>query len=168
MAGWFVARTQSNRERWAAENVLRQGYVPYLPMLLETGHTKQGGRRVKVARSRPLFPSYLFVQTEGQWRFLTGTFGISNVVMVTNDRPAMVTDREINRIKGTEVDGMVCLPKDPDQFVPEQPVRLTAGAFSGHKGLFQGYSDAERVRVLLDFLGRKISLLVPETQLEAA
>lgn len=168
MALWFVARTQSNRERWAAENVQRQGHTPYLPIILETHHQKVGHDRIKLFRGRPLFPGYLFVQTIAeQWHFLTGTFGISGVVPGTASRPATVSDSIIQGLRAREVGGVVQLPPRISFGVGTQ-VRVTAGAFKDRIGVVDGMPDAARRKVLLDFLGRKTSILVAESVLEAA
>ena len=164
MAVWFVARTQSNRERWAEENVRRQGHTPYLPLVLETHKTRNG----KLFLGRPLFPGYLFVQTlNEQWHFLTGTYGISGVVPGTATRPATVSNAIIDDLRSREVDGVVKLPPR-NLLTVDQKVRLTSGAFKDHVGLVEGFPAAARVKVLLSFLGRKTSILVAETALEAA
>lgn len=164
---WFVCRTQPYRELWAAENVARQNGIYYLPKILESVRIVVRGVRKKEFRTRPLFPCYLFVKAqEGQWRFLLNTFGISAVVMHA-EQPGLLPGHVVDRLKAREKDGLVVLPA-ANKFDSEQPVRLIKGAFSGHVGIVQGNSASERVRVLLDLLGRKTSFLVAESSLEAA
>ena len=67
---WFLARTKPNREGYAADNVKRQGYRTLLPKYIDE----------RTKRTHILFPSYLFVQTTGQWMFIESTDGCIGVV----------------------------------------------------------------------------------------
>lgn len=165
---WFLVRTQSCRERWAAENVARAGASYYLPETIETVRIVVRGRRKREFRPRPLFPCYLFVQTlNQQWHFLLRTFGVVGLVPGSNGSPGIISGAELNKLKAYEQDGIVRLPP-PNKFTIRQPVRVTQGAFSGFVGLVQGNSAAERVHILLDYMGRKVPFLVDEGALEAA
>jgi hypothetical protein len=64
-----------------------------------------------------------------------------------------VPDSLINDIKSRERGGLVVLPKR-DAFQIGEQVRITAGAFSGCLGLYQGQRARDRVLVLLALLGR--------------
>ena len=173
MSHWLVARTQPNREGWAAENIVRQLAVPYLPRCAE---------KVKIGqhyetKAKLLFPGYIFVKTyDGRWRFLLGTYGISSVVM-TGNAPAMVQEADILRIKACEdADGLVHLPKlmpdlyeeggDKPRFKKGQSVRIKEGVYAGYQGIHEGCSVKEREHILLDYLGRKTRVLINTDQLE--
>ena len=162
---WIVARTKSQRERWAAENVARQGYDFYLPVLPPQPAPKS-------RKARPpqfLFPGYLFVQTDGQWRFLLGTFGITTIIM-TGQHPSFMPETEIARLRARENDsGFIQLPQlTTSRFRNGDSVRITEGSFSGLKGIYECDPEQERVRVLLDFLGRKTPILIADDCLEPA
>lgn len=167
VSNWFVARTQPSRERWAAENCLRQGAEAYLPFIIERNVISRG--RLLASRLKPLFPGYLFVRTfSGQWRFLRGTFGLIDV-MLFGDTPATVSQAIIEDLKQREADGAVQLPPTQRRLFDEKDsVRVADGPFEGKLGLVEGYNDADRVRVLLDLLGRKVPVLFAEGQLLAA
>jgi transcriptional antiterminator RfaH len=51
-------------------------------------------------------------------------------------------------------------------FRPGEPVRITGGVFADQLGLYEGMADQERVRILLDLLGRKVRVLI-ETEVVA-
>lgn len=163
MGNWVVARTKALRERWAAENVSRQGGTYYLPRL------KPG----KLAANKPppcLFPSYLFVQLRDdcQWQYLKGTFGVSGIVM-QGSTPALLPDSEIDCIRRREDnEGLIRLPSAPNKFRPGEQVRVTDGAFSGFRGIYQEDGAQDRVTILLDYLGAKRKVLIGEDYLEAA
>ena len=164
MGFWVAARTKAQRERWAAENVVRQGGSYYLPRLVPTKRPLPGKAPVPPC----MFPSYLFVQTDGRWRYLLGTFGITGVVM-QGGQPAILPETAIERIKAQEgSDGLVRLPNAPEsRFQPGEAVRVTEGAFSGYHGIYQNDAAQDRVRILLEYLGAKRTVLIGEASLEA-
>jgi len=160
---WVVARTKSQREKWAAENVVRQGGEPYLPKTVSTKVVK--GK--KKLCEEWLFPTYMFVKTTGQWRYLLGTFGITSIIM-WGQTPAIMPEREIIKLRQREdEDGMIRLAESIEsKFKAGDTVRINSGSFSGYKGIYS-QDAAHRVSVLLDFLGRKTPVFVPEEYLEA-
>jgi transcriptional antiterminator RfaH len=161
---WFVAKTQPRRERWAAENCARQGAECYLPFTIERNVVVNG--RLLSSRLKPLFPGYLFIRTlVGQWHFLRGTFGIADLIR-NGDTPSTISNDIIEDLRLRESEGAVELPDAP-LYAENDPVRIIEGPFQGFKGLVSGYSGNERVKVLLELMGRKVNTLFGEGQLEA-
>lgn len=167
---WFVVRTQPRRERWAAQNVVRAGFTYYLPEVMETVRTVQGGRRRREFQVKPLFPSYLFAQhAYGQWHELLRTFGVVAIVQGSGGYPSLMRDADLAKVRAwAGSDGVIQLPKSATGFQPNQRVNITSGAYAGFTGLVQGNSGTERVNVLLDYMGRKVPFLVREANLEEA
>jgi len=160
MREWFVVRTQRNREAWAAENILRQFAEPYAPRYAEK--VKVGGHFE--LKPRLLFPSYIFVKTiDGRWRFLLGTYGVASVLL-NNGAPATIPHAEILKLKRNEdASGMIILPKlgeGGSRFKRGTPVRVNEGAYSGYVGIYEGCGPKDRERILLDYLGRKTTVLL--------
>ena len=164
---WVVVKSKHNREAWACENILRQLALPYTPRYAE--RVKVGGHYE--IRPRLLFPGYIFVQTlDGHWRFLIGTYGVASVMMVGKE-PAIVQDSEIAKLRNSEdADGLVQLPK----FIPNarfkkgDTVKITEGLYSGYAGVYDGIGPRDRERILLDYLGRKTTVLISSTDLSVA
>ncbi len=166
MERWIVVRTKSRRENWAAENVQRQGHAFYLPRY-EVPPT----RKIKEARAAVLFPCYLFVRIDIQWKFLLGTFGVQAVIMGGSGEPAPMPQSEIDRLKQRENEGLIKLPEKLDTAtLPNvgDTVKIIEGPFEGHFGLWVGQTNSERQRVLLDFLGGKRETLFDIRALELA
>jgi transcriptional antiterminator RfaH len=153
MADWIVARTQVNRQKWAGQNIKAQGYGFYLPMFKDE----------KSGRTLPLFGCYIFVETQGQWHFLRGTFGIANVVMI-GSKPATVSEMEMEQLRRREQKGLIVVPYA--RFKSGDRVRIKTGLMAGQEGIFQGQTQQQREIVLLNFLGRKSRFLVEEVDLE--
>jgi len=100
-----------------------------------------------------LFPSYIFILVVAQWYAARWSPGVIRLVTAGDAKPARVPDAIINELRSREgADGLVALPMRP-ALRPGDRVRITAGAFSGHLALYQGLTSAERVAVLLAFLG---------------
>lgn len=158
---WLVARTRSNSERRAAENIKRQGYNFYLPRYLAQRAGSKGlGRAVEAY----LFPTYIFVEVDLQWRWLLATTGVTSVI-VNGDRPATMPFGNITEMRCREdEEGWLLLP----QFKPDAPVKVLDGPFVGFAGIVEGMPAKDRVTVLLDILGRKTRAVFAKDQLTVA
>lgn len=160
MGYWTVALTKSARENTAAENLKRQGYGFYLPKFSSFSGKKP---QVKI-----LFPRYIFIFVEHQFHSINGTFGVSRLLMSENNKPAVVPDKVIEELKSREgKNGLITLPK-PERFQVGNNVKLADGPLAGYTLLYDGMSDATRANVLLELLGRKVTIEVDEKDLVEA
>jgi len=139
MGAWLVAVTRPNFERKAAQHLLQQGFEFYLPMISSQ----------KTKREILLFPRYIFVLMQATWHKIFYTRGISRLLL-SDDRPAVLPEKEILRIRRLEKDGLVQLP---NQFRAGQKVRIVDGCMQGLVGLYQGMNRKDRETVLLSSLG---------------
>jgi transcriptional antiterminator RfaH len=132
----------------------RQSYETYCPLI-----------RARNNHAGLLFPGYVFVHSaQQQWHPLFCTLGVLRVLMAGN-RPAQVEETVITELRNREdKDGFVRLPRRP-AMRPGQPVRIIAGSFAGLCGLHQQSTSEQRIRILLDFLGRKVSVDLPVTSI---
>jgi transcription elongation factor/antiterminator RfaH len=148
MSFWTVAQCETQREHVAAQFLAQSGFETYLPKIL----SKHGARE----RAVPLFPSYLFVEITQHWWSVRWTIGVSKLLMMADDQPAVVQVAVIRAIRQREGDdGLVKLPK-PRGLTRGDRVRILRGGFEGRLGIYQSHSGAERSRILLDLLGRKV------------
>lgn len=164
---WFVVRTQPRRERWAAENCARQGCEFYLPEILTPAKSIVNGKFQQVSKLQRLFPGYLFVLTPArQWQFLHSTFGVLSIVMV-GPIPGTLSGLQIEQIRKREHGGYVELPPEPEKFPIGSSVKIIGeNPFVGFNGIVEGMAAGDRVKVLLDLLGRKVTTLFPEGEVE--
>ena len=63
--------------------------------------------------------------------------------------------------------GYVRLETAP-RFAPGDKVRVADGVLSACLGLFQGVTDAQRVAILVDLLGRRVKVVIDAELVEAA
>ncbi len=156
---WGVATTRPHSEKWAKENLERQGFTVYLPMMIQAGKpTKANPKPVDVVR--PFLPGFLFVQlnpTVDRWRSLFSTRGLRSVLMA-GDKPALIKDAELNKIRCREEGGLIKMmrPEDaPRVFKHGDAVTLNDhGGLHGFEGLFDQYLDKNRCVVLVSIFGR--------------
>ncbi len=160
MKRWYVAHTKAGAERLAESNLIRQGFTTYLPRARLRKRSARGASMVTV----PLFPRYIFIQLDlenAPWRAVNSTFGVSRLVSF-GERPAHLDPAVIDEIRGRERDDGIVPISDIVPFKQGERVEITHGAFSDRTGIFQCRSDKERVVVMLNLLGRDISVSVEQ------
>ena len=85
IAGWAVARTHPQAERWADANLRRQGYRTFLPLQAVRIRDRVLPTLTRVVH-RPIFPSYLFIHLSRRdiWRPIRETPGVHDVIRDAN------------------------------------------------------------------------------------
>ena len=76
---WYLIQTKPNAHVTACENLKRQGFDVFVPLIVKT--TKKNGKFLNI--TAPLFPGYLFMGTSIDpipWKTINGTRGISKAV----------------------------------------------------------------------------------------
>jgi transcription antitermination factor NusG len=149
---WIVAVTRPRGETTVCHYAQLAGADCYAPQT----RTLQG-------KIEALFPRYVFVSIMEQWRFLLSTIGVTALIM-RGDGPAEVPPRELDRLWAMERNGLVCPPGS--YWMRGDKVRVEH-KLSGF-GRYIEPSGPDRSRVLLDIMGRCVSVEVPTTALQAA
>jgi len=153
MAGWWCCQTESQREHLVRLLLMRNGFETYAPRIKHHG------------RIAWLFPTYLFIAARQQFYSVLWTPGVVRLLM-SGDRPAQLGAEVIAEIHKRETrDGFVKLPAGRQGLKKGQDVRITKGSFCGHIGLFDGMNGHDRARVLLELLGRKVSVEMAQNDL---
>lgn len=147
MEAWYLIYSKPQQERIARENLERQGYRSYLPLI--RNRKRRSGRYVSVVE--PMFPRYLFVHLSDEtdnWSPIRSTIGVINLVRfgmraarVPTDLIAMLKEREDER-------GVQNLPVP--EFKTGDRVRIVEGVLAGYEAIYQVRSGRERVLILLD------------------
>jgi len=165
MNRWYVAQTHPNGEEKAAWHLRRQDFSVYLPRFEKR---RRHARKLDWVKA-PLFPRYLFIEMDpeqARWRCINSTVGISMLVC-HGGRPAPVPPGIVEDISARE-DGKGLIRMDLVRpFKPGEKVQITSGAMSDRTGVFQCAVDEDRVALLLELLGRQVSVRVPLAAVEA-
>ena len=163
MQGWLVVKSKHQQEAWAAENIARQSSQVTEVFLAKIAERVKGAGKLTGFRVRYLFPKFLFVKLSTErWRFLLGTYGVKQVLMVGGN-PAYVQDHELDKLrKLQDADGLIHLPSltEAVRFKHGDTVLVNSGVYKGYVGLYDGQAPKDRERILLDYLGRKTPVMI--------
>ena len=161
MSNWYLIHTKIRQERVALENLERQGFECFLP-LMRAEKLKRGALQVV---QEALFPRYLFIRLgsglESQsWAPIRSTLGVSRLVTF-GLIPAKIDDDLIGVLRNQSESSDVVLR----HFEPGEQVVVTDGPFVGVEAIYQ-MADAEgRVMVLLNILSKQVKMSVPPTSI---
>lgn len=161
MSNWYLIHTKIRQERVALENLERQGFACFLP-LIRAEKLRRGALQVV---QEPLFPRYLFIRLgtglESQsWAPIRSTVGVSRLVTF-GQTPAKIEDELITQLQVKNDSTEVQLR----HFEPGEQVVVTDGPFVGVEAIYQ-MADAEgRVMVLLNILSKQVKMAVPPSSI---
>src|SRR5437868_14610507 len=161
-AVWFCLKAQSKREHLAAEGLRKQfSIVCFAPRLRSRKLTTRGA----VWFVEAMFPGYFFAQFDyvTQRRAVEHAPGVRGFVQF-GDRLATIDSATIEGLQRTmEANEIVTI--DPEIRVGQE-VQIGYGPLQGFEALVtQLLPASERVRVLLDFLGRSVQMEVSKATL---
>ena len=147
MHAWYLIYSKSQQERIALENLERQGYTAYLPLMRV--RRRRQGRYVR--RVEPMFPRYLFIrlsESRDNWGPIRSTIGVANMVRF-GTRPARVPDELLVAMKAREDESGLQRSEAPE-LQPGDRVRIVEGVMAGYEAIFELKSGRERVSLLLE------------------
>jgi len=157
---WFCVRTQTKREHIAAGHLRElEGVEVFCPRL----RYRKATRRGKIWWVEPLFPGYVLAKFNllELERAVTFCQGIRGLVRFGSEVPPVPDDfvaslrREISARDGAcEEDNGEVMTLSP-AIQPGEEVEVANGPFQGMRGTVVSVAPAaERVKILLEFLGR--------------
>lgn len=158
---WAVATTDRRfgAEVKAQSRLLELGVESYVPRFQD-----------RYKRIFVLFAGYVFVNLvkEFNWFSLFRTRGVKRLLLM-NGKPSPVPDLFVDELKAYYgPQGFRPWADMRTTFLVGQPVRITHGHFKDRVGTYQGMSRLERERVLLELLGRKVTVELDEDYLAPA
>jgi transcriptional antiterminator RfaH len=149
--GWYLIYTKPRAEKLAQENLQRQKFTTYLPLIQKT----QRRRGKYVALIEPMFPRYLFIHlncTTDNWAPIRSTLGVSSIVRFAT-YPMQVPDSLLVTLQKNENEnGIQLISQKEFQF--GDCIRIIDGAMTGVEGVFESKTSKERVIVLLNIAGQ--------------
>ena len=175
LAEWFCLRCQTKREHIAAGHLREiEAVEVFCPRL----RYRKATRRGKIWWMEPMFPGYVLAKFNmmEMERAITFCQGVRGLVRFGSEIPSIpesfveAIKREIRERRGSEEDEMVTL--SPTIEIGDE-VEIAHGPFQGmHGTVVTVPSAAERVKILLEFLGSQqavdvdlFSLLLPRRPL---
>ena len=165
MRAWYLIYSKPQQERLALENLERQGYPSYLPLIRNRKRRK--GRYASIIE--PMFPRYLFVHLSDEtdnWGPIRSTIGVANLVRF-GMQAARVPDSLIEMMCGRDEEGVQTLAMP--EIKPGDQVRIVEGVMAGYEAIFQARTGKERVVLLLQLAqDRTARIQVSEHDIEPA
>jgi len=164
VARWYVVQTQPHAETKAIFHLERQRYRIFCPRVTKMVRHARKSSRVLA----PLFPGYLFLNLdvfrEG-WRSVNGTFGVSHIIM-QNELPQPVPRGVVEELQARmDARGVILWQ---ERFKVGQTVKIGEGPFADFIGILEHLDAKGRVRVLLDLMGRTVSVTTSADKLVVA
>jgi transcriptional antiterminator RfaH len=151
---WYVVHTLPFRETYAEGNLQKQGFRSCVP---KRHKTVRHARKLTTVYA-PFFPRYLFVVLDlgrDQWRKVNGTFGVARLIMA-GDQPQPVPHGVVEVLTASaDPSGILHLG---EKLKIGSRVRLLAGPFAEQLAILEHLDDLGRVRVLVEILGRPVSV----------
>jgi transcriptional antiterminator RfaH len=156
MRNWYLIHSKIRQEWVALDNLERQGFECFLPLL--KAEKLRLGKLQEVQEA--LFPRYLFIRlgtgVESQsWAPIRSTLGVSRLVTF-GQTPAKIDDELIADIRIQSNSAEVQLR----HFNPGEQVVVTDGPFVGVEAIYQMPDGEGRVMVLLNILSKQVKLRV--------
>ena len=157
---WYAIHSKPRQEERALENLQRQGFEAWLPLL--TVEKVLRSKLVQVVE--PMFSRYLFIRLDTEqtnWSPIRSTLGVSKLVSFGN-RPAVVADELIEALQQ--------LPEQAPQRLiqPGQQVKIVAGPLRGLEGIYQQADGELRAMVLIELLNKQHRIVTDMQDLRPA
>jgi transcriptional antiterminator RfaH len=163
MKFWYLIHSKPKEEKVAQENLERQGYETYLPLIL--GRTKRRGKTIKSIQ--PMFPRYLFIHLSDQtddWGPIRSTLGVSSLIRFGTS-PAKVPEALINSLKQNENSlGVHELPNKT--LSPGDKLLIVEGPFEGYEATLFSQKSDDRVIVLLKIAENFVKVKLEQSLIE--
>ncbi len=157
---WYAIHSKPRQEERALENLQRQGFEAWLPLL--TIEKVLRSKLVQVVE--PMFSRYLFIRLDTEqtnWSPIRSTLGVSKLVSFGN-RPAVVADELIEALQQ--------MPEQAPQRLiqPGQQVKIVAGPLRGLEGIYQQADGELRAMVLIELLNKQHRIVTEMQDLRPA
>lgn len=155
-AHWYVIHTKPRQERRALDNLHRQSFEAYLPLVKV--EKLQRGKLVNI--EEPLFKRYLFVHFDAErspWHLIRNTFGVSELVR-SGGQLARVPLEIIERLKQHEAAPQAL-------FNAGETLRVKNGPFQNLDVVFDMQDGDSRAIVLIELLNKNQKISIPVNSL---
>lgn len=162
IASWYVLHTKSRFENVVHDALSRKSTEVFLPKIQVKSKRRDRNIMIRV----PLFPGYIFVQTDLKPEHHIDILKTAGAVRLIGNKegPIPVSSDTIESLKiMVQADHPV---KTGSQFKKGDPVIVVNGPFTGVLGIFERYRGLSRVVVNIEALGQFASVDVNEDDIE--
>ena len=160
---WVLIYTKARQEIKANENLQRQGFKTFLPLIAPTNRNSEFKPLV------PVFPRYLFLQINlelDNWTSIKSSYGVSRIVMfaekftsIPNNIIELIQDK-LNDADIYEEDVSIVDYQKGDL------VSIKEGGFAGVDAIFLSKKSEVRVRLLLKLINTSVVAEIATSNIE--
>jgi len=154
---WYVLHTKSRFENVVLECLMKKTIEVFLPKIIVPSQRKDRKKMIRV----PLFPGYIFVQTDlrpDHHLEIVKTVGAVKLVG-TNEGPVPVPPETVQSLRIMVASDQPIITGTT--FLKGDRVIVIEGPFAGVIGLFERYRGQGRVIVQIEALGQFAAVEVP-------
>ncbi len=164
---WFAVVTKPRQERVAHENLQRQGFQCFLPMA-ENPYQRRSRKHARIIE--PLFPRYLFLSAIAEFQNLAPVRSTRGVITMVRfgTKLAIVPEFIIMALKNLMAPGSDLIRIQPVKIEEGDEVRIFDGPLAGIGAIVHKRNSEDRVQLLLEMLGRPISVEVDALMIQRA
>jgi len=148
---WYLVNTKARSELLAQENLNRQSYTTYLPLV--KNKRRRNGQYINQIEA--FFPGYLFIRLDrvtDDWSPIRSTRGVAGLVRFGGVLATLPNDL-IQSLKANEANtGYQQI--EHKQLKNGDSINIIDGPFVGQQGIFQAMKGSDRVLVLLNIIGK--------------
>jgi len=153
---WYLLVTKPRQENRALENLVKQKYICFLPMI-----TVEKSRSGRITLStEPLFSRYIFINLnsiDDNWAPIRSTLGVTGMVKFGDTFPSIPNEvvDEIEKFSNE---------KERKLFKAGEEITIKTGPFKGHSVVFDSMDSESRAMVLLEMCHKihRISISLKE------
>ncbi|MGC1272872.1 MAG: transcription termination/antitermination NusG family protein [Planctomycetaceae bacterium] len=156
---WWVARTQSRREKDLMRRLGASGVSFYCPVI---------GRRTRAPSGRiresfvPLFSGYVFLHGSEEARLAALTTNCTASILAVDDQDRLI--RELSQIRQLLASNLPIAPEE--KLEAGRPVRVVTGPLRGQEGVVIERLGKRRLLVTVELLQRGASVDLDECDVE--
>ena len=153
---WYLLQTKPNAHVTACNNLRRQGFNVFLPLITKT--SKKNGKFLDV--KAPLFPGYLFMESSINpipWKSVNGTRGISKAVTLDGVYRFVSADIIEGLQRRCDNDGII---QSLNDIAPGDRSKIERGPFADFICTVDQIKDDQRAWVLIDLLQQQKRVIV--------
>jgi transcriptional antiterminator RfaH len=159
---WVLIYTKAKEEEKAKENLQKQGFKAFLPLIAPTN------KSTKFKSLVPIFPRYIFAQINidlDNWTAIKSTYGVSHIVMFS-ERFTSIPDTVIELIQG-KLDESGIFKEDVSivDYQKGDLISIKEGKFAGIDAIFLSKKSKDRVRLLLKLLNTSVVAEITESDI---
>ena len=157
---WYLVQSKPRNETRALDNLVRQGYQTFLPMI----EVERIQRSKLLKKMEPLFPRYIFLSLEegnDNWGPIRSTLGVAGMVRF-GLAYATLSDALIDELRERTQEVKKAL------FEAGENIRVVSGPLLGLEGVFQIADGEQRSFVLLEFMQKQQRVSVSTADLRTA